>query len=336
MAWENIERVANRSNPHGNPLAGLASRFLAGSAARGSALLGFGVFGGVLIPPLAHAMNWFITPNVIGLMTLVLLRVDIPAALAHLRRPGRLAVIVAFQMVACPLIAWAAVTPLRLDPGISAGVVIFATGCAATSGMAFARLVGLDPELTLLATLAGLLVVPLSAPPLAAALIGVDLAISVPGFMARLALVVGLPLALSVVARQAIGAARLAPHGPAIDGAVVWLVVLYGFGVMDGLAERIAVDPAWVAQATAAAFAADFGLNAATTLALGRMGWRNAAAAGLMSGNRNMALYLAVLPGAADPRLALFFALCQFPLFLSPFLLRPVYRLAGRLAARPG
>ena len=42
-----------------------------------------------------------------------------------------------------------------------------------------------------------------------------------------------------------------------------------------------------------------------------------------MSGNRNMALYLAVLPAAADPRIALFFALCQFPLFLSPFLLRP-------------
>ena len=46
----------------------------------------------------------------------------------------------------------------------------------------------------------------------------------------------------------------------------------------------------------------------------------------------NMALYLAVLPAAADVRLALFFALCQFPLFLSPFLLRPVYALARRLA----
>jgi BASS family bile acid:Na+ symporter len=38
-----------------------------------------------------------------------------------------------------------------------------------------------------------------------------------------------------------------------------------------------------------------------------------------------MALYLAVLPAATDERILLFFALCQFPLFLSPFLLRPVY-----------
>jgi BASS family bile acid:Na+ symporter len=38
-----------------------------------------------------------------------------------------------------------------------------------------------------------------------------------------------------------------------------------------------------------------------------------------------MALYLAVLPAATEPGILLFFALCQFPLFLSPFLLRPVY-----------
>ena len=60
------------------------------------------------------------------------------------------------------------------------------------------------------------------------------------------------------------------------------------------------------------------------------------ATAGLMSGNRNMALYLAILPAAADPRIGLFFGLCQFPLFLSPFLLRPLYqRLLRRRHARP-
>lgn len=288
-------------------------------------MLGVGVFAGLLVPPLAAAMHWIITPNVVGLMTLVLLRIDIPAAIGHLRRAGRLVLIVGFHLLACPLLAWAVVTPLHLDAGITSGVVIFATGCAATSGAAFARLVGLDPELTLLATLATTLLVPLSAPPIAFALMGVDLAISLTAFMTRLALVVGIPLLLSVAIRRVAGAARLAPLGPAIDGAVVWLVVLYGFGVMDGLAARLLGDPAWVLQATLAAFAADFGLNVVTTLAFRGMGRRTAASAGLMSGNRNMALYLAILPAAADARIALFFALCQFPLFLSPFLLRRFY-----------
>jgi predicted Na+-dependent transporter len=307
-----------------------ASLLLGWSARYGGVLLGACVFLGVLVPPLARLFHPIIAPSIIGLMTLVLLRVDIPAAIAHLRRPGRLAVMVGFHALACPVIAWAVVEGLRLDAGIAAGVVIFATGCAATSGAAFARMVGLDPELSLIATLVTTILVPLTAPPMVYGLIGVDLAISLQAFAGRLGLVVGLPLLLSMALRRAIGAPRLAPHGPAVDGAVVWLVIIYGVGVMDGLAARLLADPWWVGQALAAAVVADFGLNLVTTVVLAPFGWRAAASAGMLSGNRNMALYLAVLPAAADPRLALFFALCQFPLFLSPFLLRPIYRWAGR------
>ncbi len=301
-------------------------RFLAASASHASALLALGVFGGLLIPPLAHATHRFIAPNVICMMTVVLLRVDLPALVLHLRHPLRWTTITAFQLLVCPIIAWAAISRLGLDPGLAAGIVIFATGCAATSGAAFARMVGLDPELTLIATIATTVLVPLTAPPMAYALIGADLAIGVPEFMARLALVVGLPLCLSIVIRRLAGPGRLLPLGPAIDGVMVWLVVFYGFAVMDGLMPRLIADPAWVAHATLAAFVTDFGLNVVTALAFAGMGRRAAASAGLMSGNRNMALYLAVLPAAADPRIALFFALCQFPLFLSPFLLRGLYR----------
>lgn len=265
--------------------------------------------------------------------TLVLLRVDFARTLEHLRQPGRTGAIVLFQMLACPLLVWAVVAPLPLDPGIAAGVVIFATGCAATSSAAFARLVGLDPDLSLLTTLLTLVLVPLSAPPIALWLLGIDLSMSTAGFMGRLLLVVGLPMLVSLALRQVIGRAALDRWGDAVDGALVWLVVFYGFAVMDGLAPRLAADPAWVVQALAAAFAVDYGLNALTTLAFARWGSRPAATAGLMSGNRNMALYLAVLPATTDPRITLFFGLCQIPLFLSPFLLRPAYR--RLLAERP-
>jgi BASS family bile acid:Na+ symporter len=285
-----------------------------------------GIFGGVLVPPLASSMRWFITPNVVALMTLVLLRVDIAAAFGHLRRPGRLAAMVAFMLLASPVVVWGVVTALPLDPGVAAGIIISATGCGITSGAAMARLAGLDPELALLVTLATTALVPLTAPPIALSLAGVDLAITVAGLMGRLALVVGLPLALSLLIRRLAGPERLFPLGPAFDGIVVWLLVGYGFAVMDGMAAKLLADPAWVAQALVAAFAVSFGLNLLTTACFAWTGWRSAATAGLMSGNRNMALYLAVLPGGADPRIALFFGLCQFPVFLSPFLLTPLYR----------
>jgi BASS family bile acid:Na+ symporter len=80
-----------------------------------------------------------------------------------------------------------------------------------------------------------------------------------------------------------------------------------------------------VAAGVALAFLGNFGLNLLTTLATLPAGRGVALAAGLLSGNRNMALYLAVLPAATDSRILLYFALCQFPLFLSPMLLRPIY-----------
>ncbi len=301
-------------------------RLLALSARRGSILLAIGIFGGALIPPLAAAVHPLVAPLVFGMMTLIFLRVDLEGTLAHLRRPGRVVLIVAGFLLVSPVAMAAVVERLGLDAGITAGLVLFAAGCAATSSPAFARMVGLDPELSLVVSLLSTVLVPLTAPPLAAWLAGVDLAIGPGAFMLRLVLMVGLPALVSLLLRRVIGAVRLARWGEAVDGALVWLVVGYGFGVMDGLAARLAADPGWVVTALIAAFLADYGLNAVTTLALWPMGRIAAATAGLMAGNRNMALFLAVLPASADPRVSLFFALCQFPLFLSPFLLRPLYR----------
>ena len=314
-------RVAGTGRPNPLPV-----RLLALSARRGSVLLAVGIFGGVVSPGLAAAFKGFITPNVLCMMTLVLLRVDPAGTLAHLRRPVRVGTIIAFLLLACPLLTWAVVAPMRLDPGITAGLVIFATGCAATSSPAFARMVGLDPELSLAVTLATTFLVPLTAPPMALLLLGVDLSIGTGAFMARLGLIVGLPMLLSLLLRRLLGPARLLRWADAVDGLLVWLLVFYGVAVMDGLGARMAADPAWVVQAAVAAFAVDYGLNLLTAGAFAGFGARVAATVGLMSGNRNMALYLAVLPAAADPRIALFFGICQFPLFLSPFLLRPIYR----------
>ncbi len=315
--------------PNGaNPALG----FLAFSARHGSMLLAVGIFGGVAAPGLAAALHGVVAPVIVAMMTLVLLRVDVAGTLAHLRRPGRVAVIVAVQLVVCPVLVWGVTAPLGLDPSIRHGLVIFATGCAATSSAAFARLVGLDPELSLLVTLITTFAVPLTAPPMVDWLLHVDLTIGTPAFMGRLGLVVGLPMAVSLLLRRVMGPARLAAWAEATDGALVWLVVCYGFAVMDGLQGRLAADPGWVVQAVIAAFAVDYGLNILTTLALRPMGAGAAATAGLMSGNRNMALYLAVLPAGADPKITLFFGLCQFPLFLSPFMLRPMYRWIARPA----
>jgi len=296
------------------------------SARHGGALLGFGIFAGVLVPPLAAATRDLVSPGVFCLMTLVLLRVDFSRVIAYVRQPLMVAGLLLWLLFVCPLIVFAITRAVGLDGPLGAAVVIMATGCAATSSPAFARLVGLDGEIALVASVLSTLLIPFTAPPLALGLLGIDLAISLSGLMTRLGLVVGLPLLLSMLIRRLAGEARLERGGRAVDGAVVLLVVLYGFGVMDGMQAKILADPLWVAGGLALAFAGNFGLNLLTALAFLRVaGSRVGLSAGLLSGNRNMALYLAVLPAATDPAILMFFALCQFPLFLSPFLLKPVY-----------
>ncbi|MBE9605190.1 hypothetical protein IAI18_09960 [Acetobacteraceae bacterium H6797] len=306
--------------------------FFAWSARQGSWLLAGGIFLGLLVPPLAAAMRDVVTPTVALLMTLVLLRVDPVQLLAHLRRPVMILALTGWTLLVSPLIAWTVVSALGPHGPLGAAVVIMATGCAATSSPAFARLVGLDGEIALVVALLSTLLVPFTAPPLALGLLGIDLSISMGALMGRLALVVLLPLLFSVVIRLLAGQARLHRVGPAVDGAVVWLVVLYGFGVMDGMLAEAMAAPLWVLGGVALAFAASAALNLTTALAFWPAGKRVALSAGLLSGNRNMALYLAVLPATTDHRILLFFALCQFPLFLSPLLLKPAYAALARPA----
>ncbi len=306
-------------------------------ARRGTLLLALCVFVGLALPPLAAALRETLTFTVAGLMTLVLLRVDLAQVLAYLRRPLLVGALLAWLLIACPLLAFAVTWATGLDGPLGAAVVIMATGAAATSSPAFARLVGLDASLSLVVAVLATLILPFTAPPLALGLLGIDLAISVGGLMGRLALIVGLPLLLALLIRRVVPRERLAGWSGMVDGVVVLLLVLYGIGVMDGMLAKLLAEPGWVAGGLALAFAANLGLNLLTALAAWPAGPRIALATGLLSGNRNMALYLAVLPAATEPRILLFFALCQFPLFLSPFLLRPVYeRLAARLGVNSG
>ncbi|WP_431284231.1 bile acid:sodium symporter family protein [Humitalea sp. 24SJ18S-53] len=303
--------------------------FLGWSARSGGLLLGVGIFVGLLVPPLAAVFRDVVTVTVATLMTLVLLRVDPVQVLGYLRRPMLVVALCGFLLLVSPVIAFGVAWATGLDGPLGAALVIMAAGCAATSSPAFARMVGLDGEVSLVVAVITTLLVPFTAPPIALGLLGIDLSISVAALMGRLCLVVLLPLAVSIVIRRIAGQERLRAFGPAVDGAVVWMVVLYGFGVMDGMLALLLADPAWVIGGVTLAFAGNFGLNILTAAVFAGQGRRLALSAGLLSGNRNMALFLAVLPTTTDARILLFFALCQFPLFLSPAMLRPLYRRIG-------
>lgn len=321
-----IEPRGQTSNRRGRPTLS-PLRLLEWPARHGGPLLAASIFAGIAIAPLAAALRDVVTPAVALLMTLVLLRIDPAQVMAWLRRPRVVAFLSAWLLLACPLIAFAATRALGMDGPLGAGVVLVAASCAVTSAPAFARLVGLDAEISLVVAVVTTALLPFTAPPLALGLLGLDLAISVPGLMLRLLLIVGLPALVALLVRRIAGAARLERAARPIDGAAVLTLVIFAFGVMDGVQARLLVDPLWVLGGIAAAFGGNLGLNALTAAALApALGARAALTAGLLAGNRNQAVFLAVLPAGADPDILMFFALGQIPMFLSPFLLKPAYR----------
>jgi bile acid:Na+ symporter, BASS family len=107
---------------------GLLRAFLEWSARHGGVLLAGCIFVGVAVPPLAALLRETLTVTVAGLMTLVMLRIDLAQVLGYLRRPLLVAALLAWLLVACPLLVFALVRLAGLDGALGAAVVIMATG----------------------------------------------------------------------------------------------------------------------------------------------------------------------------------------------------------------
>ena len=96
--------------------------------------------------------------------------------------------------------------------------------------------------------------------------------------------------------------------------------------VMEHVAARALAQPLVMLGLAAFAFAICYALLGLTALVLAGAGPERAFALGLMASQRNMGLMVAAT-GNALPELAwLYFALCQFPIYLSPQLLKPLAR----------
>ena len=94
-----------------------------------------------------------------------------------------------------------------------------------------------------------------------------------------------------------------------------------------GVVARAAAEPLKLAGFVAGAFAGMLLCNLVMTfITLPFLDRRTALTAGYCSGGRHNALLMAVLPITADPDIFMFIAAVQFPIYLIPTLLQPLYR----------
>jgi BASS family bile acid:Na+ symporter len=307
-------------------------RLLTFCGRHGTALLAGGFFIGLIAPPLAALLRPLLGTFVFLLTAATMLGVDWRALALHLRRPARLALIIAWTMLGAPIVTAAALRLVPLPPSLATALILWAASPPLISVPAIAALLGLDPALALIIWAAGTFLTPLTLPPLVLGLIGVPLEIGVARLMGNLALFVAGAAALAAAGRFVLGSARIARHRIALSGLNVVLLLLFVVAVMDGMTRRVIAEPGTVLLYAAAAVGASAALQGVSFLVFHRFERRTALTAALIGGNHNFAIVWAALSPAIAAGLLLFFATVQLPIFVLPAALKPVYR---RLAATP-
>ena len=303
----------------------------------GGVLLIVGLAIGVLVQPLAALFKPLVTPAVAVLLISTVVRLDWGQVFQRLRSPLHPLIVVVWLLVGAPLVMWAAMAVIEPPEILRGPLLLAASSPVLISVPAFALMMGLDGPLALVVMVATSLLQPLVQPPLALALVGVELDVSVAELMLRLALLIGGSFVVAGLIHRLGGEARIRQHATAIDGVAVLMLIVFGIGVMDGITAQLLAEPRRVLMFVAAVFVANFALQAAGVLMFWTFSrsWgltgREGLTVALTSGNRNLAILVAALGESAGPDLFLYLACNQFPLYIIPSVGGPIYRALLRI-----
>lgn len=315
-----------------SPGLGMPFHALAFLRRHGTVLMAAGLLVGLALPVLAALLRPALSLLVFLITIAAFLSVEHPALMAHVRRPALLVLIPAWTLLATPLLAIACAQVAGLSPALTQGLVLWAASPPLAAAPAIALLLGLDGALALLATLGSTFLMPFVLPPLVLGLLGLQLGVGIVALMTKLALFIGGAALVAALLRRTAGSPRLQRHATEIGGINVLLLHLFAIAMMDGVRDLILAQPGTVLLYVATAFGANVVFQAMSVLAFCRLGRLPALTAGLIGGNRNMALVFANLGSAATPELTLFFAAVQLPIYTLPAALRPLYRPLGTSA----
>jgi hypothetical protein len=302
-------------------------RALAWIGGQGTRAIAALVFLGIAVPPAGALLRPFVTEAIFLLLCISFMRVDIAALRDHLRRPGIIVAATAWTTLGVPLIAGLCCLATGLNtrsPDLFLAIMLQHVASPMMAAPALAAVMGLDATLVLVTLVTSTALVPFTAPLFAYAFFGAALTLSPLGLGLKLLTILAGSLLVAALIRRSAGAAAIRRHRGPIDGFNILVLFVFVSAVMGTVAGSFVADPLAVIELALLAFAVFFALLGATTLIFRRIGRERALALGLMVSQRNMGLMLAATDGVLPGTSWLYFALCQFPIYLSPQLLKPI------------
>ncbi len=240
-------------------------------------------------------------------------------------------VAVAWVGLGVPLTAAVLLAVLPLDPALHAGVLLSVLAPPVGSAAAIAAMLGLQPRLALLTSIALTLVAPLSMPGFALVL-GTEVMIDTGQLALRLALIIGSAAALAQMARHwRKHVQTVLPDQRAGAGVAVVGLVIVGLAMMSGIRAHWTTDPDAFTAFVAAAVGVNLGAGLLGTMLFWSWGGKNALTVGLVSGNRNVTLAWAAAGSTLPLATEAYVAACVLPVLALPLSVKTVIALRTRL-----
>ena len=291
----------------------------------GTKLVAASIFIGLVLPGLAAYARPLFPLSVVCMLTIAMIRVDPTLARGYMRRPALIVAGTAWMMVFTPCLIALAFLVYPPSAPIALGLIFWSTAPATVSSPAFAALLGLNGTLSLALLLAAMMSAPLVVPGLTEFLLEAKIDVSTVGLMLRMGLLIGGCACMAYIIRRLLGEQRTHDAGTMFDGLNVIFMALFAVAAMDGVTTTLISDPWHVIRLIVLTAAISIGCLAVATLVFWKAGPVPAATFGFSNGNRNMALVLTALGGNVHPETWLFFAVAQFPIYLLPLVLQPIY-----------
>lgn len=298
---------------------------------RAALVMALGVFIGLALPDLAAVAKPLLAPTVFVMLTLAMTRTDASSLGRTSRRVGTNLVALAWLLVVTPCLFFVVLNWIGVPSDLAIPLLIWSGSPPLVTVPVIALIIGLDAAGALFLMIVSTFVFPFILPGLLFWMIGIEVDIGAGALTLRLGLMIAGCALVATILRYKVGPANLREKSALIDGIAVVLMLIFAVSVMDGVRDWLERDPATVLLYTGAAFAASLALQLAGGLLFFWTERENRLSVALCSGNRNMALFMAAAGSALGPEAFLFFAAVQFPIYILPVLLKPVYRfLSGK------
>jgi len=289
---------------------------------------------GIALPSIGAILKPYVTEAIFMLLSITFLRVDTTGFKSYLRSPAIGLAATAWTSVAVPVLFGVSCLALGLNkqaPDLFLALMLQAIASPMMAAPALAALMGLDATLVLVTLITSTTLIPLTAPLFALVFVGPSLSISPIALAAKLFAILAGAALFGFAVRRVFGLAAIQRQKERIDGLNILFLFVFEAAVMESVGARFLASPMITMALAALAFVVFFAVLFLTGILFSFTGRERALALGFMASQRNMGLMVAATGGALPDLTWLYFALSQFPIYLSPQLLQPlVQRMLGR------